>query len=233
MYRPCRRKKVPSLPVVEEIIHRPVPLWKNVCTVPSRRAKKDVPSRPVVTILFTVPSRSENFYLPSRPVVKCFTYRPVPSWQILFTVPSHHETKRVIVLYRPVPSKKFTPTVPSRPIQATIIFIVLPSRPVPFSLSPPKKTCQNSTVPSRLEYYQPWKALVFLDFFVIWIESNFPRPKTEMPSWLFIFWPLRSKLNSIQFKRLIFFFFPFVQTGPYRISDTRVFAENLVGLGFL
>ena len=28
---------------------------------------------------------------------------------------------------------------------------------------------------------------LFLDFFVNWIESSFPRPEIEMPSWLFIF----------------------------------------------
>ena len=43
---------------------------------------------------------------------------------------------------------------------------------------------------------------VFLDFFANWIESKFPRPKMETPSWLFIFWPIRSKFNSIQSKKL-------------------------------
>ena len=151
MYRPVPSgKKVPSRPVVEESTYRPVPSWKIICTVPSRPKKKNKRSRPVVTFFIyrPVPSRRDNLYLPFRPIVTIFIYRPVPSWN-----------KKVIVLYRPVPSRKFTPTVPSRPIQATIIFIILPSRPVPSSFFS-RQTSQNSTVPSRLEYYQPWKALL-------------------------------------------------------------------------
>ena len=48
-----------------------------------------------------------------------------------------------------------------------------------------------------------------------WIESNFPRPKMEIPFWLFIFLPIRSKFqsNPIQKVELGPFFF-FVKTGP-------------------
>ena len=56
--RAVEKKKVPSLPVVEEIIYRPVPSSKKIHTVPSRR---------------------DIFHLPSRRVVTIFTYRPVPS----------------------------------------------------------------------------------------------------------------------------------------------------------
>ena len=114
-----KKKKVPSLPVVEQIIYRPVPSWKFICTVPSRRAKKHIPSRSVVTI---------------------FTYRPVPSWQFLFTVPSP----------RPVMKQKGHCTVPSRPVEK-----IRTHRPV--QSHPGNYIFHYFTVPSRLEYYQPWK----------------------------------------------------------------------------
>ena len=82
--RAVEKKRVSSLRVVEEIIYRPVPSWKIICTVPSRRAKKYIPSRPVVTI---------------------FIYRPVPSWNKqkgYCTVPTHPVQK--INTHRPVSS---------------------------------------------------------------------------------------------------------------------------------
>ena len=114
-------------------MYRPVPSEKK-STVPSRRGRNYVPSRPVVKNymhrpvpsgkkIYTVPSRRDNFYLPSRPVMK----------------------KKVIVLYRPIPSRESTPTVPSRPIQVSIIFIILSSRPV-FNFFPAKHV---KTLPSR------------------------------------------------------------------------------------
>ena len=80
---PCRRKKkVPSLPVVEEIMYRPVPSWKIICTVPSRRAKKYIPSRPVVTFFIYRPVPSWNKTI-------IVLYRPVPTGKFTHTVPSH------------------------------------------------------------------------------------------------------------------------------------------------
>ena len=61
---------------------------------------------------------------------------------------------RCTVPSRPVEKFHTHRPVPSRPIQATTIFIILPFRPVPSPIFFPL-ICQNSTVPSRLEYYQP------------------------------------------------------------------------------
>ena len=101
---------------------------KNMCNVPSRREKLYAPSRPVEQKINTVPSRRDNFYLPSRPVTK---------------------QREVTVLYRPVPSRKFTPpTVPSHPGNYNFHYFTVPSRSI-FNFFP-AKTCQNSTVPSRI-----------------------------------------------------------------------------------
>ena len=64
-------------------IYRPVPPRKTINTVPSRRRKKQLPSRPVVKFVplhVTVPSRREIVHPPSRPVTPIFFssfYRPV------------------------------------------------------------------------------------------------------------------------------------------------------------
>ena len=167
------KKQIPSRPVVQKKTYRPVPSkkkqhrllpsWKKLYTVPSRRQKLYTPFRPV-----------EQIYT-SRHVVTIFTYRPVTSWQFSFTVPSRHETKRS--LYSTVPSRRGNSHPPPRPIQAVIIFITLPSRPVPSRLQfVSRQACQNSIVPSRLEYYQPWKALVMI---------GLSAPLTDRRSFLF------------------------------------------------
>ena len=104
--------------------HSPVQ-WKNMRTVPSRRENKDkctvpcgrkkkkkslrgrnyIPSRPVVKIVCALTSRRAKIRIPSRPVVTNFIYRPVPSWQILFTVSSCLDTKRSTYCYSTVPSR--------------------------------------------------------------------------------------------------------------------------------
>ena len=134
---PSKKKKVLSLPVVKEIIYRPVlSVVKNYMHRPVPWSKN----------IYTAPSRREVFYLPSRPVVTIFTSRPVPPWQFLFTVPACHETKcHCTVPSRPVEKIHTHRPVPSRPIQATIIFIILPSRHVPSSFFPAKHV---KTVPS-------------------------------------------------------------------------------------
>ena len=134
---PCRRKrKVPSPPVVEEIIYRPVPSWNIVCTVPSRRAIK------------SIPSRRDNFHLPSR---------PVPSWQFLLTDPSRRANFHLPS--HPVLKQKGPCTVPSRPVEKIHTYrpvsshagnynfqcFTVPSRPV-FNIFPAKHI---KTVPSR------------------------------------------------------------------------------------
>ena len=139
--RAVEKKTVPSLPVVEEIIYRPVPSWKIICTVPSRRAKKYIPPRPVVTIfvyrpvpsrkfLLTVPSRRDNFYLPSRPVMK---------WKGHCTVPTRPVAK--IHTHRPVTF---------HPGNNNFHYFTVPSRPV-FNF-PPNVSKQYRPVPSCLEY---------------------------------------------------------------------------------
>ena len=132
MYRPRRRKKK----------YRPFRSWKKLYTVRSGREK----------IIYTVPSRRAEKCIPSRPVVTVFTCRPVPSSQFLLTVPSPHETKRS--LYCTVPSRRENHTrrpVPSHLGNCNFHYFTVPSRLQTVS----RQTCQNSTAPSRLEYYQP------------------------------------------------------------------------------
>ena len=80
----------------------PVPS-KQKSTVPSRRGRNYMPSRPVVKNHMHRPVPSSKTYIPSRPVVTIFIYRPVPSWN-----------NKVMELYRPVSSRKSHP--PSRPV---------------------------------------------------------------------------------------------------------------------
>ena len=141
-------------------MYRPVPSWKQKCTVrcrrkekstvPSRREKKKHRAVPSWKNIYTIPSRRANKYIPSRPVVTIFIYRPVPSWN-----------KKVIVLYRSVPSGKFTPTVLSRGlIEATIISIILPSRPVPSSIfSAPNTSKQYRPVPNITSHEKALKVM--------------------------------------------------------------------------
>ena len=114
----------------------------------------------------TVPSRRENINKCTVPCRRKKKYRPFPSWKKLHTVPSRRDKlhapsrpvmeKKVIVMYRTVPSRELTPTVLSRPIQDFFYLISFPSRPVPSRLRFfSRETCQNSTIPSRLEYHQP------------------------------------------------------------------------------
>ena len=146
MYRPCRRKK------------------RN--TVPSRRGRNYIPSRPVVKNYMHRPVPSKKYiYIPSRPVETIFIYRPVPSRQFLLTVPSRHDN--FYLPSRPVMKEKCHCTVRSRPVEKIHTHRPVPShpgsynfhlfyRPVPSRLQNiSRQTCQNSTVPSRLQYYQP------------------------------------------------------------------------------
>ena len=166
----CSEKMcVPSRPVVKTKKYRPVPSKKKG-TAPSRRGRNYIPSGPVVKKYMhrLIPS-SKNIYIlrsiPSRPVVTIFAYRPVPSWN----------KKVIVLLYR-----RENSDTPSRPTQATIIFIILPSRLQFFS----RQTCQSSTVPSRLEYSQPWKSLDSFDgwrmeqwlnwYFEVWYYRSSP-----------------------------------------------------------
>ena len=111
---PSRRENKNVPPVPSKKTYRPFLSWKKLHTVPSRREKLYAPSRPVEQKIYTVPSRRDNFYLPSRPLETIFTYRPVPSWQFLFTVPSRHGTKRS--LYCTDPSRQGNSYQPSRPV---------------------------------------------------------------------------------------------------------------------
>ena len=124
---------------------RPVPSRRGNIPLPSRPVDKTCPNRlvPSSKKTYTVPSRRDKLYLPSRPVVTMFTYLPVPSWQFLFTVPSRRGNSHPPS--RPVPSR-----------QLYFYYFTVPSLLSIFSC----QTCQNSTVPFRLEYYQPWKALI-------------------------------------------------------------------------
>ena len=163
------KKKVPSLPVVEEILYRPVPSWKIICTVPSRRAKSIYGPVPSWQHLFTVLSHRDNFYLPCRPVVTIFTYRPVPSWQFLLTVPSRRGN--FYLPSRSVMKQKGHCTVPSRPVEkihthgpvlshsGNYISIILPSRPVVFNFFPAKhiKTVPSRPVSNITSHEKPWK----------------------------------------------------------------------------
>ena len=141
---------------------------------PSRREKKNVPSRPEK---LHAPSRvvpSTEKQIPSCPIVKGYIYRPVLSW------------KKVIVLYRPVPSRNSY--LPSRPVPSSQQSYSFWFRPVHSRrhFFPAKRV---KTVPSRLEYYQPWKALVFPPDSLVIIElfwivdpirtATFQRKKTK------------------------------------------------------
>ena len=141
--------------------------------VPSRRKSKNVPPVPPKK-KSTVTSRRGRNYIPSRPVVKNCMHRPVPSSKKKKPVPCRRD--KFNLPSRPVMKQKVICTVPSRPVEKihthrpvpshpgnhNFHCFTVPSRPVSSRLQFfSRQTCQNSTVPSRLEYYQPWKALIF------------------------------------------------------------------------
>ena len=113
-------------------------------------------SRPVEKNKCTVPSRREKLCAPSRHVERKNMYRPVPSWQVLFTVASRHE-KKVYCTVPPRPVEKFHTHRPFPSHPRTIIVIILSSRPV-FNFFPAKRV---KTVPSRpvsniTSHEKPW-----------------------------------------------------------------------------
>ena len=137
---PSRREKLcaPSTSRRAKNIYRPVPSWQVLFAVPPLRDNFYLPPGPIVTILLTVPSRRDNFYLPSYSVMK--------------------QKGRCTVASRPFEKIHTHRPVPSHPGNYIFHYFTVPSRLQKLS----RQTCQNSTVPFRLEYYRPWKALVFL-----------------------------------------------------------------------
>ena len=125
----------------KKYVYRPVPSWKQKCTVPCRREKKT-----------TVPSGRGRNYIPSRPVVKNYIHRPVPSSKNMYTVPSRHETKRSLyctVPSRPVEKIHTHRSVPSHPGNYNFHYFTVPSRAV-FKNFPPNFSKQHSPIPSRI-----------------------------------------------------------------------------------
>ena len=63
---------------------------------------------------------------------------------------------------------------------------------------------KSSWINSSKSFQSNSKAIQNMDFWTLvdLIEPNFPRSTTKMPSCFFIFWPIRSKFSSIQFKNL-------------------------------
>ena len=78
------KRNIPGIPVLTTV---PFSQGKTN-TVPPRRKKTNLPSRPAVRNIFTVPSRRGEIFLPSRPAEGKNIYRPVPPRKKTITVPS-------------------------------------------------------------------------------------------------------------------------------------------------
>ena len=176
--------------------------WKNMRTVPSRRENKNVPPVPSKRKSNVSSGRGRN-YLPSRPVVKNYMHRPVPSRQFLFTVPSRRDIfylpfrpimKQKRSLHCTVPSRREISHSPSRAVPFNQLQSSLFYRRVHSCHCFPRQTCQNSPVPSRLEYYRPWKALVVLAYHLLPLTCYIPRSTSKyVVFWriwmaVFVFW---------------------------------------------
>ena len=95
---------------VKKCAYRPVPSWKQKCTVPCRQKKKKYRPFPSWKKLCTVPSRREKLYAPSRPVER----KKIPS-------------RPVVIILFPVPSRRDNFYLPSRPVVTIFIYRPVPS----------------------------------------------------------------------------------------------------------
>ena len=164
--------------------------WSTVLR--QNTAEKKVPVRPVEKTKGDVPSNFGKTYIPSHSAIKKSVHRPVPSWNVLFAFPSHHENNRS--LYCTVPSRREISHSPSRAVPFNQLQSSLFYRRVHSCHCFPRQTCQNSPVPSRLEYYRPWKALVVLAYHLLPLTCYIPRSTSKyVVFWriwmaVFVFW---------------------------------------------
>ena len=110
---------------------------EKIITVPPRRRRMKLPSRPECGKLYTVPSRRGEQYLPSRPAEGKNIYRPVPPRTKPITVPSRPRKKQI-------PSRPVVKICPVELYRPAIFFLCLRfTVPLTFVFPP------NKYVPSR------------------------------------------------------------------------------------